>query len=131
MILIDSSFIIDLMRGKEAAEEKLSELQDNDENLLVSVITLYELYVGVSRVVDPTDEERRIGTAMQSMSSVELNEVAAKRAGLLHGALKRAGETIGPTDALIAGTALSMQAKVLTGNVRHFSVVPGLEIVTY
>ena len=54
-------------------------------------------------------------------------EAAAQAAKVFH-ALKQMGRTIGTTDELIAGHALSMRATLVTNNLKHFQQVPGLKL---
>ena len=53
----------------------------------------------------------------------------AVRAGRLNSALRQNGTAIGIADVLIAATALEFNFSVLTHNVRHFSYVPGLQVL--
>ena len=53
----------------------------------------------------------------------------AKRAGRIQGQQATKGVNIAFEDLLIAATALDLGFAVVTGNVRHFQVVPGLAIV--
>ena len=54
----------------------------------------------------------------------------AIRAGLWSGELSAKGLHPGLSDLLIASTAVELGYRVVTSNVRHFAMVPGLEIVT-
>lgn len=45
-LLLDTSFILELRKGNNAAEDKLRELSYGASDVGVSVLTLYELYVG-------------------------------------------------------------------------------------
>ena len=53
----------------------------------------------------------------------------AKLAGRIEGIQAAQGVTIAFEDLLIAATALQLGFGVVTGNVRHFEVVPGLTVV--
>ena len=45
--------------------------------------------------------------------------------------LEKRGSTIGPLDMLIAGTAVSRGAALVTNNAAEFSRVPGLQVVDW
>ncbi len=45
--------------------------------------------------------------------------------------LEKQGTPIGPMDILIAGTAIALQATLVTHNVREFSRIPGLSIADW
>lgn len=45
-LLLDTSFIIELRRGNAAAEDKLRELAASASDVGISILSLYELYLG-------------------------------------------------------------------------------------
>jgi len=47
-LLLDTSFILELRRGSGAAESKLRELADSASDVGVSVLSVYDLYLGAS-----------------------------------------------------------------------------------
>ena len=59
---------------------------------------------------------------------LDLSEKAIKVAAKEFGQLKRKGITIGNSDILIAGIALSNNMKLATNNEKHFEKITGLEI---
>ena len=54
--------------------------------------------------------------------------LAAEVYGTIRATLEAAGTPIGPLDTLIAAHALSIDATVVTANVREFKRVPGLRV---
>jgi tRNA(fMet)-specific endonuclease VapC len=46
----------------------------------------------------------------------------------IRAALERAGKPIGNMDLLVAAHAASMRATLVTNNIKHFSMVPGLKV---
>ncbi len=44
MVVLDSSFLIDIIQKDPAAIEKLKELESNDEMICTTVINILELY---------------------------------------------------------------------------------------
>jgi tRNA(fMet)-specific endonuclease VapC len=55
----------------------------------------------------------------------------AETFGRLYGTLAARGTLVATMDLLIATAAVQAEAPLLTRNVRHFSRIPGLELVTY
>ena len=47
-MLADTSFLIDLMTGDQAAVEKAGEIEAKSMPLIVSAPTVFELYVGIT-----------------------------------------------------------------------------------
>jgi predicted nucleic acid-binding protein len=131
MILTDTSFIIDVMKGNHEALVKLNEMRKTGATAMVSTVTLYELYVGVSRVRRPLEEKEKILKATSRMSTIGFDEKSAREAGRVQGDLKARGEMIDIPDILIAGIARACGFSVLTRNKAHFNKVIGLSVDTY
>jgi tRNA(fMet)-specific endonuclease VapC len=55
----------------------------------------------------------------------------AMSAATIRAQLEQQGTPIGPMDILIAGTAVSLQATLVTHNVREFSRISGLAIADW
>ena len=61
-MLLDTSFLIDLMRGDEGAVERARQLEADLVQQRLAAMTLFELYYGVARSDQPAAErERRDG----------------------------------------------------------------------
>lgn len=131
MTLVDSGFLIDLMRTEPAAVAKELALEQAGERVLVSAVVVYELERGLAAARAPEAERARIGRVLYARTVVPLDEAAARRAGEVDGTLRARGQPIDPEDALIAGTALVRGETLVTRNIRHFARIPGLRLETY
>ena len=56
---------------------------------------------------------------------------AAKQAAEIYANLRKKGQSIGHTDCLIAGIALTNNLQLVTNNIDHFKRIKGLEIVNW
>jgi len=56
---------------------------------------------------------------------------AARHAGFMHGQLIKQGKMIGAIDCMIAAIALEHRKPVLTRNIKDFSKIEGLKVLTY
>ena len=56
------------------------------------------------------------------------DEAAARIGGELRASLEKKGKPIGPLDTLIAAHALSLNAALVTNNIREFARVPSLHV---
>ena len=91
-------------------------------------IVAYEVWIGV--LGSQRRRRRRQSRSEQFLATVEVlpfDSVVCRRAAELRYALERRGEGIGPMDTLIAATALSRNATLVTRNLREFGRVQGLE----
>lgn len=122
MKLLDTTVAIDHLRGDEAAVELLRHLVENDETLAASEIVRFELAAGVR-----DDERAVLEQFFSAISWVGIGEEVARAAGDLARTHRRAHRGIDDADYLIAATALLLDAELLTTNVRHFPMLPGLQ----
>jgi Predicted nucleic acid-binding protein, contains PIN domain len=134
-VIADTSFILDLVDGRDAAIEKAETLEAEGVPLVLPVMTVLELYVGVGKTAATRRERQQLEATLGSYPLAEMTPSVAQRAGRLLG--ERMAETppgdgsgIGKGDAAIAATALERDEPVLTAD-RQFESVPGLTVETY
>lgn len=130
-MILDTSFVIDLMQNAANAVVKFEELSKKGEPLSITTPTVYELFTGIARSTKPDVEKQKVMKVLNEQLALPLDHVAAERAGEIHGKLTKEGRGIGPLDCMIAGIALVKKEKILTGDIKDFSRVEGLEIVEY
>jgi tRNA(fMet)-specific endonuclease VapC len=96
--------------------------------LKVSAVTLFELEYGVWRS-ERRDHLRRVVQAfLENVEVLAWTSVAAYEAGAIRAELAAAGTPIGAYDLLIAGHVRSLEATLVTHNLREFSRVSGLRL---
>ena len=121
MKLLDTTVAIDHLRGDQAAVDLLRGLVENDETIAASEIVRFELVAGVR-----DDELQALEQFFSAVSWISVGEDVARAAGELARKYRRANSGIDEADYLIAATALLLEADLLTTNVRHFPMLPGL-----
>jgi predicted nucleic acid-binding protein len=131
MVLADTLFLLDLMRGRERAVEMMERLEAQGEPIHVTSVTLFEFHRGLETVDLPAAEKRRVVETVEGRVVLALDATAAARAGGLDARLWAAGEALDPEDAMVAGIALSRDEEVVTRKAREFGRVPGLRLRTY
>jgi len=129
-VILDSSFVINLMRNDEGAVRKATELEEQGTTLRVPAMTVTELYVGVGYSEELRKEVEKIDRAVGSKPTVKMDDEIAKEAGRMIGELKREGEPVGRGDAVIGATALVRGEPVLTRNTEDFERL-GVEVEGY
>lgn len=122
MKLLDTTVAVDHLRGDQAAVGLLRDLVENDETLAASEVVRFELVAGVR-----DDELPALEQFFSAVSWVAVDEDVARAAGELARKHRRAHGGVDDADYLIAATALLLGADLLTTNVRHFPMCPGLE----
>lgn len=118
-MLLDTSVLIDWLRGYEPAGSWLGSLDDVP---FTSEISRVEVLQGVR------SSERRLTEQMfSSLRWVTLTEGVARRAGELGREYRRSHPGLGVADLVIAATAVELGVPLATGNVRHFPMFPSLQ----
>lgn len=131
MPLLDTTFAVDLLRGRAEAARLLRLLEQGTGPLGVSAITYYELYRGVGQSGRPDEERRKVDDLLRSLLVFPVEAEAAKQAGLLRAQLDSEGASVDPFDLLIGCTALHHGEDVVTRNRRDFERIPGLQVLHY
>ena len=121
MKLLDTTVAIDHLRGEEAAVDLLERLIDAEETILASEVVRFELLAGVR-----DDELGALEEFLSALSWVPVDEAVSGTAGLLARKHRATYSGIDDVDYLIAATALALDAELLTTNLRHFPMLPGL-----
>lgn len=130
-MILDSSFLIDLMDGDEDAVALASHIESLDAVQRVPAQVVYELFVGVGYTETPDTEVAKIQRVVDARPIVETTEEIARLAGRLDGQLRREGDRVAVNDVLIGATARHFDEPVVTGNPDDFEPIPGVEVATY
>ncbi|CAN5216834.1 type II toxin-antitoxin system VapC family toxin [soil metagenome] len=121
MRLIDTTIAVDYLRGVDAAVELLERLLGSEEPVVASELVRFELLAGA--------REPELGALARFFSALAwapVDDEVARVSGLLARRHRRSNTGIDDADYLIAGTAIVLDAELLTTNVRHFPMLTGL-----
>ena len=121
MKLLDTSVAVDHLRGDQHAVALLGRLVDEEEHVVASEVVRFELIAGVRG-----EEIEALEQFFSALSWVAVNEGIARTAGSLARRHRKAYSGIDDADYLIAASALVLDGDLLTPNVRHFPMLPGL-----
>jgi tRNA(fMet)-specific endonuclease VapC len=91
-------------------------------------VVLYELEVGVAKSPQATRRRAQLAELVRFARVLPFDRHEARVTASLRARLEQLGRGIGPLDSLIAGTALSHGATLVTHNVYEFQRVPGLQL---
>jgi predicted nucleic acid-binding protein len=116
--LIDTDVIIEYLRGREQAIRFVESLEGH---LCVSAITVAELYSGVKG----SEEETALERFLNAFDIVPLDRALARLAGLCRQSYQP-GYGTGLADAIVAMSAESAGAVLVTFNKRHYPMVDEL-----
>ncbi len=121
-LLLDTSVLIDHLRGDSAAREALAEAAVQGHRLASSVLVKVEVLAGMRPA-----EERRTRRLLDTLDWIEVDDDIAERAGLLANRYLPSHPGVDPVDHVIAATAELHDAVLWTRNVKHFPMFPELE----
>lgn len=127
----DTSFLIDVLRGNEEVLDWEKKFDEDEEELVVSAVSIMELWEGVIRS-DKIDEEReKIKEMLEGLSNIAFDSRDGKTSGEIRASLMEEGNPIDIEDIMIGATALNSNQKILTKNPEHFERIDELEVETY
>jgi tRNA(fMet)-specific endonuclease VapC len=117
-----SSYII-----KRRPVSLLTRFHKHADSLCVSAMTAAELRFGAEKAgrAELTD---LVEAYLERLAILDWTASVSVFYARARAAVERIGKPIGNMDLLIAAHALSLRATVVTNNIKHFSMVPGLKI---
>ena len=133
-LMLDSTAAVTAERQGKNARQLLESvaLETGDDGIAVSVITVLELAHGVTRADSPERRDKRQRFLDELLMGVPVQPVTvpiALRAGQIDGQSRAKGVSIPLSDLLIGVSALELGYGVGTANVRHFQLIPGLNVI--
>lgn len=129
MTLLDTNVIIHYLKGDPAIVARIHNASRGE--LAIPAIVVYELEYGTLRAKLPARRRRELEAGLAHIQQVPFDSAAAMAAARIRFELEKQGSTIGPLDMLIAGTAVSRGAALVTNNAAEFSRVPGLRVLDW
>jgi tRNA(fMet)-specific endonuclease VapC len=124
--LLDTNACIDIIRHPKS-KLALRFLSTPIQDIGVSVVSVAELWVGPFRKNRSAGEGAKVRRFLLLVNIVPVDETCAAEFGKIAASLLDAGTPIGTLDIQIAATAINHGLCVVTRNLRHFSIIPGLQ----
>jgi predicted nucleic acid-binding protein len=121
MILCDTNVIIETLKGDEKTIKIMESI--GLENIAISSVTVMELYFGALN----KRELNKIKKHLKALNIVHFdNDVSELAVSMIESYSKSHGLQI--PDAIIAATALSLEIKLFTLNLKDFRYIDGLKL---
>jgi predicted nucleic acid-binding protein len=117
--VLDTTFIVDHLRGDPATRARLAQLVELGDEPFVTDVIVAESWAGAH-----SDEDPALEALLRFIEFVQPGPQQAKRAGAFRADARRRGWTLSTADALIAASAESLQAVILSRNLRDFALTP-------
>lgn len=131
MPVLDTCFILDVLRGEARAEGVWRLLQQGTRPLGISPHSEYELYRGIGRSTRPDAEKQRVEAFLAELVRFPFSSEVARLAGLMDARLSAEGTRPSALDLFIGCAALHAGEPVVTRDAGPFRAIPGLEVLAY
>ena len=129
MACLDTSFLIDLLRGKRNVFLLKDELDKTETRLTIASLSIMELWAGAIQT-SSEKEKVKINQLLQSLEILPFDESSAKEAAEIEAELASKGLIVGTEDIMIAGIAKVNGEKVVTADA-HYTRIHGLKVLKY
>ncbi len=126
MYILDTNTLIYFFKGIGNVAGIL--LSKSPKDISIPSIALYELEVGIAKSTKPNKRRKQLKSLISKIDISSFGAKEAEVAAMIRANLESKGTPIGPYDILIAGTALSTNATLVTHNIKDFKKVNGLNI---
>lgn len=113
-VLLDTTVVVDCLRGRPAIH-KVRRIATSGEGVFSTAITVEEIARGLR-----PDEETDAKSFFDGLQVLALRRPQGWQAGIWRRQFGRRGITLSQADCLIASAALSISARLATGNPAHF-----------
>jgi predicted nucleic acid-binding protein len=120
--LVDTSVLIDHLRGESRAVRMLTEAVAHGGELWSVTVVRTEILAGLRRGEEPATRK-----LLDHLRWIDVTVDIADRAGELARRYLRSHPSIDTVDYLIAAAAESVGAELKTQNVKHFPMIAGLK----
>ncbi|RLE63528.1 MAG: hypothetical protein DRJ38_07350 [Thermoprotei archaeon] len=113
-MILDTSVLVDLLRGDEKVVEKIKKCEKEREDLKTTSITAFELYYGAYKSSKREENIDLVSKLLKSMEVLGFDLEASRIAGSLLADLTKKGGPLEMRDLFIAAIALKTGDKIAT-----------------
>ena len=132
MKCLDTSAIIDLLRSRKEAVEKIKNAEQ--DSIATTRINIFEVLFGifVKKGADYQKFSETIKPLIDKITILELDELSSIQAAKIKSGLILKGKEIENTDCLIAGIMLANGCNtIITKNIAHFNRIKNIKVEGY
>ncbi len=134
-LILDSSVVIAAERRGDTPEQLVQQVISvaGNQEAALSSVGLTELVHGIYRANSAQVQSRRrsfVDELRIGLTVYPYTAETAMLAGRIDGEQTAKGVIVPYADLLIGATALSLGFSVLTSNMRHFALIPGLRVIS-
>ena len=127
MVCLDTSFVIDLLKGKKEVKEIKDKIDSTDELISIPSPVIMELISGAYLSDKVKLEKEKIVKFLIKTKVIDFDNKSAFLAGEIEAKLIKNGETIETKDIMIASICIENDETLITRNKKHFENIPDLK----
>lgn len=124
MRILDTDVCVEILHDNQHVKARRRSMKGP---VVTTWITVAELYYGAFKSANPDKNRALVADLVETLDVLTLDESAAEHFGRIRSDLERKGLRLEDADLLIAGVVLSRDAILVTGNLRHYHRISGLE----
>ena len=128
MNCIDSDFAISILKGNKSAEELLTTLE-SEGDIFITSISIFELTYITKEI--SKKKEKSLMNLIDTLKVMPLDKNSALIASKIGRKLAKEGKMVHPMDLMIGAMALQNKMTIVTNNIKHFSRIKGLDIISW
>ena len=128
MICIDSDFAIAILKGNKSAKQLLTTLE-SEGDIFITSVSIFEITYITKEI--SKKKEKSLINLIDALKVLPLDKNSALIASKIGRKLAKEGKMVHPMDLMIGAIALQNKMPLVTNNVKHFSRIKGLEVVSW
>ncbi len=125
MKLLDTDTCIGLLKGDDAV---VASWRACAEQCALPSMVIGELYYGAFKSTIREEELKRVDRFLDILPEIKPSRRSMRRFGEIKAGLEQKGTRLADADIIIASIAIEEGLPLVTGNVRHYSRIGGLEV---
>ena len=130
MKCLDTDLLIAILRGKEEAYSKVTEIDENGKGA-TTAINVFEIFFGAHKSKRSVENVQEASKLLNRLHVIPLDSASSRRGAEISAKLSVKGETIDYRDAMIAGIAIENDLVLITRNKSHFNRIKGIKLKTW
>jgi predicted nucleic acid-binding protein len=124
--ILDTDICIYWLKGDANIENSI--IKHKLENIFITVITECELFYGAFKSARKDKNLSVIDKLKKGIQVIQTCEGVSFTYGKIKAELEAKGQSLDDADLLIACIAMTKNATLVTNNIKHFTIIPGLKI---
>ena len=126
MYALDTNTVIHFFKKKGNVYSRFITKKPND--IFIPIVVVYEMEVGFFKSDKGQERREEFEELIKTCPICPFGKKESRTSALIRSTLEKRGQSIGPLDTLIAGSALANGLILVTRNTKEFERVPGLQV---